>query len=131
MRGHFERELRAVVVDMAVDRQEVEVAVVLGVEQRGAKPKKGPGGREQADRRRAVEELTAPKILIRGGAFAKEVGDDQVGPGVAIEVAQGDPHAGLVAPLALAASPASSARSSNRPSPRLWKKKLAVASLAT
>ena len=43
--------------------------------------------------------------MVEGRRLAVEVGDDQVGRPVAVEVAAGDPHARLVAPVAAAGDP--------------------------
>ena len=52
--------------------------------------------------RAAVGEQALAQVLVEGGPFAVEVGDHQVGPAVAVEVAAGHAHARLVSPLGAA-----------------------------
>ena len=90
---------------MPVGLRQVEPAVVVGVEEGGAEAQHVAGGRRQADRRGVVAELPGPEVVEERGRLAVEVGHGQVGPAVAVEVAAGDPHARLVAPLAAGAGP--------------------------
>ena len=74
-------------------------AVVVDVQERQAEAEDVPRRGRQADRRGSIDELGAAEALIEGRRFAEEVGDGQVEPAVAVEVAAGDAHAGAVAPF--------------------------------
>ena len=78
--------------------RDVEPAVVVDVEERQAEAEhdaaSGPPGRDRRDR---STNRPLAQVLIEGRRFAVEVGDGQVEPAVAVEVAAGDAHAGLVA----------------------------------
>ena len=85
-------DLRPFVGDVTVGGQEVEPAVVVGVEEGDAEAQAVSAGRVQADRGRAVGEEARAEVLVERGRLAEEVGDGQVEPTVAVEVAAGDPH---------------------------------------
>ena len=50
----------------------------------------------------ASANITVSQVAVERRRFAEEVGDGQVGPAVAVEVAAGDAHARLVASLGVA-----------------------------
>src|SRR5690606_24599953 len=87
---------------MAVDLHQVEMAVIVEVEEGDAEAERMPGRAGQAEGSRVVGEESAAEIVVEGRALAVEVGDGQVGPGVAVEVAAGDAHSGLEAALRVA-----------------------------
>ena len=83
-------------IDVAVGCGQVEPAVVVGVEDDDAESEQEPAGPGQSDGDRPVGEEPAAQVLEEARRLAVEVGDEQVGPAVAVEVAHGRPHAGLV-----------------------------------
>ena len=87
---------------MAVGGGQVEPAVIVGVEQADPEAQQAPAGDRQADRRRRVGEGAAAQVAVERGRLAVEIGDGQVDEPVAVEVARGNPHAGLVAARSIA-----------------------------
>ena len=93
---HLPGELRAAVVDVAVGRDQVEPAVVVGVEEADPEAEDIATGRRQADGGRLVAEEALAEVAEEGGRLVVEVGDRQVEPAVAVEIAASDPHPRLV-----------------------------------
>ena len=77
---------------------QVEPAVVVGVEE-GDPEAEQVRGSGRPGRSAPVWSVKMPcaEVLVEGRRLVVEVGDGQVGPAVAVEVAAGDPHARLVA----------------------------------
>src|SRR5439155_12369522 len=96
LRGHCVGNVRAVVADVPVGRYQVEPSVVVGVQEGDPEAQEVAAGRGQADPGRPVGEEAGAEVVIQAGGFAEEVGDGQVGPAVAVEVAAGHAHARLV-----------------------------------
>ena len=78
--------------DAAVDIGQVEVAVEIEIGKHGAKPRAPPrGGQTRVDR--AVLEQPGGTLPPKRVRFDVELGDEQVGEPVAIDVAPGRAHA--------------------------------------
>ena len=97
LRGHRVGRLGPEVVDVAVGLDQVEPAVVVGVEEGDPEAEAGAGGGEQAEGAGPVVEDALAEVLVEGRPLVVEVGDDQVGAAVAVDVAAADPHPRLVA----------------------------------
>ena len=79
---------------MAVGDVNVEVAVVVDVEQLGAEPERQEAGAEPGLLRDVFEQAVAA-VLVERVQLLGEVGDEQLGKAVAIDVAAVDAHARL------------------------------------
>ena len=66
------------------------------------KPEQEPARRPSPTAAVWHRRTSSAQVAIERRRFAEEVGDGQVGPAVAVEVAAGDAHAGLVAPVGVA-----------------------------
>jgi hypothetical protein len=88
---------RAEVVDVAVGRDEVQPAVGIQVGEADAEPQEIAARRGESDDRGVVGELAGAEVVIEGRGLPEEVGDRQVGPAIAVQVAGGDPHAREIA----------------------------------
>ena len=100
--GHLVRVIRPQVVHVAVGRGQVEPTVIVGVEEGDSEAQQPPAGNGQADGGRRVDEVASAQIAVERGRLAVEVGDGQVDQPVAVEVARGDAHAGLIGPRGIA-----------------------------
>ena len=96
--GHGVGQSRPAVVDVAVGGDEVEPAVVVGVEERHAEPQQIPAGRGQPDLGGVVEVEALAGVAEQRGPLGVEVRDGQVHPAVAVLVAEGHPHPRLERP---------------------------------
>ena len=90
---------------MPVGGHEVEPAVVVGIQERRAEAQPVPARGRQADRGRVIGEEALAQVAEERRGLAVEVGDRQVGPPVAVEVAAGDAHARLVTPTGVGRHP--------------------------
>ena len=81
-------------IDVAVGDHDVEPAVVVHVEEADA-PAEIAGVDADAGEVGAVVEVEAAEVLVEGFGVSGEVGLDDVEEAVAIEVSDGDAHAGL------------------------------------
>ena len=88
-------DLAAVVVDVAVDEEDVGPAVVVEVGERTAPVDPGHRVGRQAEEGGVVEEDPFAIVLVEGGVLVREVGDEQLGKAVAVDVLGVDPHARL------------------------------------
>ena len=96
---HLVRDRGAEVGDVPVGLDQVEPAVVVGVERGQAESEEPPGGGGQARGGRSVAEQPTTVVVVERGRLVEEVGDGQVETTVAVEVAAGNPHPGQGSPL--------------------------------
>ena len=99
LQRHRPGEARPVVEDVSVGRDQVEPAVVVGVEESDPEAEQRAAGHRQADRRGVVGEEAAAQVAVEGRRLAVVVRHGQVEQAVAVEVAAGDPHPRLVLPV--------------------------------
>ena len=85
-------EQAAVVVDVPVGHEAVGPAVVVEVGQRAAPADPRHGVGRQAEERRDVEEDPLAQVLVERVVLVGEIGDEQLGQAVAIDVLGVHPH---------------------------------------
>ena len=86
----------AVIIDMAVCRDQIEPAVVIEVEKSHAESEPVAACHREAVLRGMVAEYAVAQVLVQGRVFAVKVGDGQVGQAIAVQVAASDSHARCV-----------------------------------
>ena len=95
------RVARRLRIDMAVDREQVLVAVVVEVEEACAPPDKRAARRAEAELVRAVVEVAAVEVEVQRVGVAREVRREDIGAAVAVDIGHGDAHRRLLAALAV------------------------------
>ena len=90
---------------MPVGLDQVELAVVVGVQRGQAEAQELPGRRGQACGGRPVAEQPAAVVVVERGRLIEEVGDGQVETTVAVEIAAGNTHPGQVSALRVGRQP--------------------------
>ncbi len=88
-------DLAAVVVDVAVDEEDVGPAVVVEVGKRTAPLDPGQRVGGQAVEGGVVVERSLPVVVVKRGVLVREIGDEQLGKPVAVDVLGVDSHARL------------------------------------
>ena len=76
---HFPRENRRIIADMPIGGDQVEPAVVIGIEEGDTKPQQVACGRGQAHGGRAIREQVTAQVAEKRGRLAVIIGDGQVG----------------------------------------------------
>ena len=104
---------------MSVGGQQVEASVVVDVEEGDAEAEQVAAGRGQADGRGLVGEGTLPQVAKERGRLTIEIRHGQVGPAVAVEVAAGHAHPGLIPALRIGGDPRDLGRLLEPEAPRL------------
>ena len=95
--AHGVRKLGPEVVDMPVGGEQVEPAVVVGIQKSGPETEEITAGRCQPGGGRVVDEEALAQVVKEAGRFAVIVRDGQVDQAVAIHVAARHSHTCLVA----------------------------------
>ena len=97
LRRHRIGEERPMVAEVPVGRHQIEPAVVVGVEESRAETEAVAAGGRQAGGGGMVGEEPLPEVVEQGGGLAVEIRDRQIEAAVAVDIAAGDAHTGLVA----------------------------------